>query len=122
RAPDGGLDVDVGLSEGIGTLRDVRRLGRLLARKGFARDRRARRTRALYDGVDRRGRHDGRPRVRYVEDAAGCHTEASWARRLEGALRFLLEGGKATAAIAENAEADGQPAPRSDRCRTSRRP
>src|SRR5262249_17925882 len=83
-APDGRLYVDVGLHEGIGTLRDVRRLGRLLARKGFARDRRARRTRALYDGVDRRGRHDGRPRVRYVEDAAGCHTEASWARRLEG--------------------------------------
>ncbi|HKB10185.1 MAG TPA: alpha/beta hydrolase-fold protein [Vicinamibacterales bacterium] len=91
RTPPGRLYIDVGLLEGIGTLRDARRLARLLARKGFARDRRGRRTRGEYAGVDRRGRHEGRPRVRYVEDPAGRHNEGSWARRLEGALRFLLE-------------------------------
>ena len=91
RTPVGRLYVDVGTHEGAGTLRDARRLGRLLARKGFARDRRARRVRAEYRGVDRRGRHHGKPRVRYIEDPAGHHNEASWARRLEGALRFLLE-------------------------------
>ncbi|HJZ71531.1 MAG TPA: alpha/beta hydrolase-fold protein [Vicinamibacterales bacterium] len=91
RTPHGRLYVDVGHQEGAGTLRDVRRLGRLLARKGFARDRRERRTRVAYDGVDRRGRHEGKPRVRYIEDECGRHDEASWARRLEGAVRFLLE-------------------------------
>jgi predicted alpha/beta superfamily hydrolase len=91
RTPRGRLYVDVGLHEGAGTLRDARRLGRLLVRKGFARDRRARRTRAEYGGIDRRGRHGGQPRVRYIEDPAGRHNEAAWARRLEGALRFLLE-------------------------------
>jgi len=29
-------------------------------------------------------------RLRYVEDQGGRHNEASWARRLEGALEFLL--------------------------------
>ena len=91
RTPPGRLYVDVGLHEGVGTLRDARRLARVLARKGFARDRRARRTRGEYGGVDRRGRHRGKPRVRYIEDPNGRHNEAAWARRLEGALRFLLE-------------------------------
>jgi predicted alpha/beta superfamily hydrolase len=91
RTPHGRLYVDVGLHEGAGTVRDARRLGRLLARKGFARDRRARRTRAEYAGVDRRGRHGGKPRIRYHEDPAGRHNEAAWARRLAGALQFLLE-------------------------------
>ena len=91
RTSTGRLYVDVGRQEGGGTLRDARRLGRLLIAKGFARDRRARRTRAEYRGVDRRGRHDGKPRLRYVEDPRGRHNEAAWAGRLEGALRFLLE-------------------------------
>ena len=91
RTPPGRLYVDVGVHEGVGTLRDARRLARLLARKGFARDRRARRSRGEYGGVDRRGRHRGKPRVRYIEDPNGRHNEAAWARRLEGALRFLLE-------------------------------
>jgi len=91
RTPAGRLYVDVGLHEGAGTLRDAQRLGRLLVRKGFARDRRARRARAPYAGVDRRGLHRGKPRVRYIEDAGGRHNEAAWSRRLSGALTFLLE-------------------------------
>jgi predicted alpha/beta superfamily hydrolase len=91
RTPPGRLYVDVGTQEGAGTLRDARRLGRLLMRKGFARDRRRRRPRAPYDGDDRRGRHRGKPRLRYIEDARGRHDEAAWARRLTGALTFLLE-------------------------------
>jgi predicted alpha/beta superfamily hydrolase len=73
RTPRGRLYLDVGMQEGAGTLRDARRLGRLLVRKGFRR----------------------RPRaaaaLRYVEDPQGRHQEAAWARRLEGALAFLLE-------------------------------
>ena len=91
RTPPGRLYVDVGLHEGAGTLRDAQRLGRLLMQKGFARDRRARRPRAPYVGVDRRGLHRGKPRLRYIEDAGGRHNEAAWARRLSGALTFLLE-------------------------------
>jgi predicted alpha/beta superfamily hydrolase len=91
RTPAGRLYVDVGLHEGAGTLRDVRRLGRLLVRKGFARDRRARRARSPFVGLDRRGLHRGKPRVRYIEDAGGRHDEAAWSRRLSGALTFLLE-------------------------------
>ena len=75
--PRGGIYLDAGTQEGSATLRDVRRLGRLLVRKGFAR---------------RRGsRRQGRPRLRYVEDPGGRHNEAAWARRLESALAFLLE-------------------------------
>jgi predicted alpha/beta superfamily hydrolase len=72
RTPRGRIYLDVGMQEGGGTLKDARRLGRLLVRKGFRR----------------------RPRaasaLRYVEDAQGRHNEAAWARRLEGALDFLL--------------------------------
>jgi predicted alpha/beta superfamily hydrolase len=72
RTPRGRLYLDVGAQEGAGTLKDARRLGRLLVRKGFRR----------------------RPRaaaaLRYVEDPLGRHHEASWARRLEGAFEFLL--------------------------------
>jgi hypothetical protein len=64
--------VDVGTAEGAGTLRDVRRLGRLVVRRGF------RRTPAA-------------SMLRYVEDVGARHTEAAWASRLEGALAFLLE-------------------------------
>lgn len=72
RTPRGRLYLDVGMQEGAGTLRDARRLGRLLVRKGF---RRRSRTAAA---------------LRYVEDPYGRHQEAAWARRLEGALEFLL--------------------------------
>ena len=71
RVPQGRLYLDVGTAEGPGTLRDVRRLGRLLVRKGF--------------------RRSVAPTLRYVEDVGARHTEAAWASRLEGALAFLLE-------------------------------
>jgi predicted alpha/beta superfamily hydrolase len=90
RTPRGRLYLDVGTQEGAGTLRDARRLGRLLVRKGFARDRRARRPRATQPGPERRTRQEGKPRVRYVEHVGGRHNEADWACRLEGALEFLL--------------------------------
>jgi predicted alpha/beta superfamily hydrolase len=77
RTPRGRLYVDVGAHEGAGTLRDARRLGRLLVRKGFARRR-------------RRPTSHGASLLRYVEDPVGRHQEAAWARRLEGALAFLL--------------------------------
>ncbi len=91
RAPRGRLYLDVGALEGAATLRDARRLGRLLVKKGFVRDRRSRRPRKPYAGPDRReNRTDGKARLRYVEDAGGRHQEAAWARRLEGALEFLI--------------------------------
>ena len=90
RTPRGRVYLDVGTQEGAGTLRDARRIGRLLVRKGFARDRRARRPRATQPGPDRRTRHEGKPRLRYVEHAGGRHRESDWAVRLEGALEFLL--------------------------------
>jgi predicted alpha/beta superfamily hydrolase len=77
RTPRGRVYVDVGTQEGAGTLRDARRLGRLLVRQGFVRNRRRPPSRAA-------------SRLRYVEDPGGRHNEASWARRLEGALEFLL--------------------------------
>jgi len=86
RTPAGRLYVDAGTGEGPAVLRDVRRLGRLLVRKGFKREQRARATEG------RRATSSGeRPLLRYVEDAGARHTEAAWARRLEGALTFLLE-------------------------------
>jgi predicted alpha/beta superfamily hydrolase len=90
RTPPGRLYLDVGTQEGAGTLRDARRAGRDLVRKGFARDRRARRPRATQPGPDRRTKHEGKPRLRYVEHVGGRHTEADWAYRLAGALEFLL--------------------------------
>ena len=75
RVPRGRVYLDVGTGEGAGTVRDVRRLGRLLVRKGFRRRRRSSPSAAL----------------RYVEDAGARHTEAAWAWRLEGALAFLFE-------------------------------
>ncbi len=83
--PRGKVYLDVGTGEGAGTLRDVRRLGRLLVGKdsdaGAARSRRPRRSSA-----DRRTASS----LRYVEDAGARHTEAAWAWRLQGALEFLL--------------------------------
>ena len=81
RAPQGRIYLDVGTAEGAGTLRDVRRLGRLLVRKGY------RRQRARAADV-RRARTASA--MRYIEDAGGRHCEAAWAARLEGALTFLL--------------------------------
>ena len=75
--PSGRIYLDVGTAEGAGTLRDVRRLGRLLVQKRFTRDRR---------GLPRQGRS----RLRYVEEQGGRHSEADWARRLPAALEFLL--------------------------------
>jgi enterochelin esterase-like enzyme len=91
RTVHGRIYLDVGALEGAVTLRDARRLARLLAKKGFRRDRRARRPRKPYAGPEHRGSWiDSKPRLRYVEDAGGRHQEWAWARRLEGALEFLL--------------------------------
>jgi predicted alpha/beta superfamily hydrolase len=89
RVPRGRVYLDVGTSEGAGTLRDVRRLGRLLVRKGFRRRRRP----AFAGGGSASGerRSSMSSTLRYVEDAGGRHTEAAWASRLEAALAFLLE-------------------------------
>jgi predicted alpha/beta superfamily hydrolase len=89
RMPPGRLYLDVGTAEGAGTLRDVRRLGRLLVRKGFRRKRRPGAASAA--GVWGERRSSTASTLRYVEDAGARHTEAAWAWRLEGALAFLLE-------------------------------
>ena len=59
------------------------RLGRLLVRKGFTRPKR---------GAARSAPRSGTAKLalQYVEDPGGRHQEASWARRLGGALEFLL--------------------------------
>jgi predicted alpha/beta superfamily hydrolase len=89
RAPRGRVYLDVGTGEGAGTLRDVRRLGRLLVRKGFRRRRAVRPATRRDGGSDRRS--TAASTLRYLEDAGARHTEAAWAWRLEGALDFLLE-------------------------------
>ncbi len=89
KVPRGRLYLDVGTGEGAGTLRDVRRLGRLLVRKGFRRQRRA--VGASSAGVSATRRASAPASLGYVEDAGARHTEAAWAWRLEGALAFLLE-------------------------------
>jgi predicted alpha/beta superfamily hydrolase len=89
--PTGRIYLDVGALEGAATLRDTRRLARLLARKGFTRERRVSLGRERAAGLSNPVRH--RPElaiVRYVEDARARHTEAAWAERLEGTLDFLL--------------------------------
>jgi predicted alpha/beta superfamily hydrolase len=91
RAPRGRIYLDVGTLEGVGTLRDARRLGRMLVKKGFSRDRRARRQQPLYRGSNRRVSGDDEPRLRYVEDAGGRHNEAAWAKRVGSAMEFLFE-------------------------------
>ncbi len=79
RPPRGRLYLDVGRHEGAGTLRDARRLARLLVRKGFKRDKR------------RAPSARSAQRLRYVEDPDGRHGEWDWARRLDDALDFLLD-------------------------------
>jgi predicted alpha/beta superfamily hydrolase len=90
RVPRGRVYLDVGTGEGAGTVRDVRRLGRLLVRKGFRRRRRpvAQAFRPASASGDRRSSTSSS--LRYIEDAGARHTEAAWAWRLEGALEFLL--------------------------------
>jgi predicted alpha/beta superfamily hydrolase len=82
KVPCGRLYVDVGTSEGMSTLRDARRLGRLLVRIGFRRRRSA--------GARGPGGEVENPALRYVEDPGSRHNEADWAKRLEDALEFLL--------------------------------
>ena len=82
KSPRGRLYVDVGTFEGVSTLRDARRLGRLLVRKGFIRRRSA--------GVAGPRGEVEKPALRYVEDPGSRHNEADWAARLEDALEFLL--------------------------------
>jgi len=67
--PRGRVYVDVGAYEGAGTLRNARKLARLLTRRGLTRK----------NGL-----------LKYVEDARGRHSEDDWARRLPDALEFLL--------------------------------
>ena len=91
RVPRGRVYLDVGTGEGTGTVRDVRRLGRLLVRKGFRRRRSP--TPGTFGSRVLAGerRSSTSSSLRYVEDAGARHTEAAWAWRLEGALTFLLE-------------------------------
>jgi len=69
-APKGRVYIDVGAYEGAGTVRNARRLARLLTRRGLR-------------------RKDGS--LRFVEDPRGRHSEDDWARRLPDALEFLLK-------------------------------
>jgi predicted alpha/beta superfamily hydrolase len=82
KSPRGRLYMDVGTFEGVSTLRDARRLGRLLVRKGFVRRRGA-------GAVGPRG-EVAKPSLRYVENPGGRHNERDWALRLDAALEFLL--------------------------------
>jgi predicted alpha/beta superfamily hydrolase len=88
RVPRGRIYLDVGTGEGTGTLRDVRRLGRVLVRKGFRRRRRPT-PESLKPATGER-RSSSASALRYVEDHGARHTEAAWAFRLQGALEFLL--------------------------------
>jgi predicted alpha/beta superfamily hydrolase len=88
RVPRGKVYLDVGTGEGAGTLRDVRRLGRLLVRKGFRRRRRPA-PESLRPALGDR-RWSTSSALRYVEDQGARHTEGAWAWRLQGALEFLL--------------------------------
>lgn len=90
RLPRGRLYLDVGTGEGAGTVRDVRRLGRLLVRKGFRRRRRPTTGTPGARALAGERRSASSSILRYIEDAGARHTEAAWASRLEGALEFLL--------------------------------
>jgi predicted alpha/beta superfamily hydrolase len=87
-APGGRIYLDVGGREGAGTLKNTRQLARLLVRKGFRRDTRARRE--AQPATERRARKPPSS-LRYVEDPDGGHQEGAWAYRLEGALDFLFD-------------------------------
>ena len=85
RAVRGRIYLDVGAQEGGNTVRDARKLARLLVRMGYRKDRR----------VTPRGGSEllkgGVGTLRYVEDPIGKHEEAAWAVRLEPALDFLVD-------------------------------
>ena len=91
RVPRGRIYLDVGTGEGAGTVRDVRRLGRLLVRQGFRRRRAVRQAPLATGPLGGERRSSTSSALRYVEDAGARHTEAAWAWRLDGALAFLLE-------------------------------
>jgi predicted alpha/beta superfamily hydrolase len=63
----GRIYLDVGTSEGAVTLHDARLLARALREKGYSRE-----------------------TLRYVEAEGHQHTERDWARRLPGALEYLV--------------------------------
>jgi isoamylase len=67
RYTSGRIYLDVGTSEGAATLHDARLLACALREKGYGRD-----------------------TLRYVEEEGHQHTERDWARRLPGALEYLL--------------------------------
>src|SRR5262245_58813483 len=88
KAPSGRIYLDVGAREGAGTVKNTRQLARLLVRKGFRRDTRARRQPA--PATERRTRKPF-SLLRYFEDPDGGHQEAAWAYRLDAALDFLFD-------------------------------
>lgn len=69
-APPGRIYLDVGRREGHRSVRDVRRMCRLLERKGYRRD----------------------EELLCVKARGAGHDETAWARRFPGAARFLLGG------------------------------
>ncbi|HWQ14881.1 MAG TPA: glycogen debranching protein GlgX [Roseiflexaceae bacterium] len=73
--PKGRIYLDIGTAERERTVQSARHMRDLLVARGY-----------------RPGRW-----LRYVEEKGAAHTEAAWARRLPGALAFLLPGGGATA-------------------------
>ena len=66
--PEGRIYLDVGSHEGMEAVFDARRMRKLLIRKGY----------------------DTNRVFRYLEEPGAKHTEAAWARRLGGALHFLV--------------------------------
>lgn len=64
----GRIYVDVGTREGWGELRDVRRLRKLLERKGYRRD----------------------EDLLYIRERGGHHREAAWRRRFRRAVEYFL--------------------------------
>jgi predicted alpha/beta superfamily hydrolase len=67
-SPDGRLYLDVGSHEGMEAVFDARRMRKLLIGKGY----------------------DTGSVFRYLEEPGAEHSEAAWARRLGGALQFLM--------------------------------
>ncbi len=64
----GRMYVDVGTREGWGELRDVRRLRKLLERKGYSRE----------------------ENLLYIRERGGHHREAAWRRRFRRAVEYFL--------------------------------
>ena len=69
RTPPGRLYLDVGTHEGAGTLRDARRAAGCWSQKGFSARRRGGVRGRAQPGPDAATTHEGKPRLRYVEDA-----------------------------------------------------